>query len=72
MSGGLEHEKAGGGAETWRVEGDGEGTGTPPLTAAEALHLLRARIAAGHLQTWLVSSEGRPLASVCHIERATV
>ncbi|MEU0411755.1 hypothetical protein ABZ307_28590 [Streptomyces griseorubiginosus] len=72
MSGGPGHEKAGGGAETWRLDGDSEGTGTLPLTAAEALHLLRARIASGHLETWLVSSEGRALALVSNAERAMV
>ncbi|WP_430378665.1 hypothetical protein [Streptomyces sp. B1-3] len=55
-------------AETWWLDGDS----ALPLSAAEALDLLRRRIAAGLLETWLGSSEGRALALVTNTERAHV
>ncbi|AYC42137.1 hypothetical protein [Streptomyces griseorubiginosus] len=62
------HERVGRTAETWWLDGDS----APPLSAAEALDLLRGRIAAGLLETWLGSSEGRALALVTNTERAHV
>ncbi|MET7691395.1 hypothetical protein ABZT06_26020 [Streptomyces sp. NPDC005483] len=54
-------------AATWRLD-----DGARSLTAADALDLIRARLAAGRLENWLLSSEGRALALVSNTERAMV
>ncbi|WP_425247803.1 hypothetical protein [Streptomyces sp. NEAU-NA10] len=53
--------------ETWRFS-DGSG----PVTAGSAPALLRERVFAGRLETWLTSSAGRSLAVVSNTERALV
>ncbi|MEU2632984.1 hypothetical protein, partial [Kitasatospora sp. NPDC007106] len=46
--------------------------GTAPATVEAALDLLRGRIAAGRLETWLAASSGRSLGVVSNGERAMV
>ncbi|CAL9343198.1 hypothetical protein SUDANB176_00313 [Streptomyces sp. enrichment culture] len=46
--------------------------GTVPASPAVALAVLRERIAAGHLETWLTSSHGRSVAVITNTERAMV
>ncbi|MEU6606137.1 hypothetical protein ABZ922_13885 [Streptomyces shenzhenensis] len=46
--------------------------GSAALTGDEAVELLRRRIAAGGLETWLTSRAGRSLAVVSNAERAMV
>ncbi|MER5465511.1 hypothetical protein ABT010_33445 [Streptomyces sp. NPDC002668] len=46
--------------------------GTVPASPAAALAVLRERIAAGQLETWLTSSRGRSLAVVTNAKRAMV
>ncbi|MFD9269561.1 hypothetical protein ACFWB1_29540 [Streptomyces goshikiensis] len=43
-----------------------------PASAATALDVLQERIAAGHLETWLISSRGRSLAIISNTDRAMV
>ncbi|HEX7307430.1 hypothetical protein [Lentzea sp.] len=50
---------------TWTFDGD-------HLAAGEVVAVLRARIAGGHLETWLTSETGRQLAFVTNTERAMV
>ncbi|MFJ8964661.1 hypothetical protein ACIRG5_35245 [Lentzea sp. NPDC102401] len=51
--------------ESWTVDGD-------HLAPGEVVAALRARISAGHLETWLTSESGRMLAFVTNAERAMV
>lgn len=53
--------------ETWCVDGDGD-----PVSAVEVTDLLRARMAAGQLETWLTGSSGRSLAWISNTERVLV
>ncbi|MFD9214569.1 hypothetical protein ACFVY9_15950 [Streptomyces sp. NPDC059544] len=46
--------------------------GTVPLAADEAVKALQRAIAAGKLESWLISSSGRLLAVVSNTERAMV
>ncbi|MFD5830733.1 hypothetical protein [Lentzea sp. NPDC060358] len=50
---------------TWTLDGD-------HLAADEVVARLRARIAGGHLETWLSAESGRRLAFVTNTERAMV
>ncbi|MDX8147032.1 hypothetical protein SK854_33320 [Lentzea sp. BCCO 10_0061] len=51
--------------ESWAVDGD-------HLAPDEVVAALRARISAGHRETWLTSESGRMLAFVTNTERAMV
>ncbi|MGW3951722.1 hypothetical protein ACWEKM_12430 [Streptomyces sp. NPDC004752] len=53
--------------ESWSLAG-----GSTVLTGDEAVDVLRRRIAAGGLETWLTSREGLSLAVVSNAERAMV
>ncbi|MFF3462946.1 hypothetical protein [Streptomyces sp. NPDC002619] len=53
--------------ESWTLDGDGVA-----VAAADAVELLRRRIAEVRLETWLKSSAGRSLAVVSNTERALV
>lgn len=53
--------------ETWSVN-----DGAAPVTAAAAPQMLRDRIAAGKLESWLSSSRGRLLAAISNTDRALV
>ncbi|MFF5019534.1 hypothetical protein [Streptomyces sp. NPDC001165] len=54
-------------AESWIFS-----DGTVPASPAAALAVLRERIDAGQLETWLTSSYGRSLAVITNAERAMV
>ncbi|HEX8865865.1 MAG TPA: hypothetical protein VF821_09440, partial [Lentzea sp.] len=49
--------------EGWTIDGD-------HLAPGEVVATLRARIEAGHLETWLTSTAGRSFAFVTNTERA--
>ncbi|WP_193515001.1 hypothetical protein [Streptomyces griseoloalbus] len=54
-------------AESWSFS-----DGTVPASPAAALAVLRERIDAGQLETWLTSSRGRSLAVITNAKRALV
>jgi hypothetical protein len=53
--------------ESWVLADD-----TAPPSPAAAIEVLRERIGAGQLETWLTSSSGRSLALISNTERAMV
>ncbi|MFE7217072.1 hypothetical protein ACFU93_46350 [Streptomyces sp. NPDC057611] len=53
--------------ESWVFADD-----TAPASASTAIEVLRERINAGQLETWLISSSGRSLAFISNTERAMV
>jgi hypothetical protein len=54
--------------ESWAIDDDS----TTPVAPETVVMTLGARIRAGHLETWLISSSGRSLAFVTNNERAMV
>ncbi|MFE2108495.1 hypothetical protein ACFXAF_21925 [Kitasatospora sp. NPDC059463] len=58
--------------ESWVAQGGGDGGGTAPVRSGAVAGMLRSRVDAGRLETWLTSSAGRSLGVVTNTERAMV